>query len=190
MVEMEKGLLERLRQQGFDAAREILEAGDLKAGQLFVVGCSASEVCGGRIGTASSPDAAKAVFEGIWQAARERGVYLAAQCCEHLNRALILEREAAERYGYEEVNVVPQPKAGGSFATAAYAAFDCPVAVEHIRAHGGMDIGDTLIGMHLRDVAVPVRIAVKRIGEAHVVCARTRAKFVGGERAVYDRGKM
>ena len=123
MVEMEKGLLERLRQQGFDAAREILEAGDLKAGQLFVVGCSTSEVCGGRIGTASSPDAAKAVFEGIWQAARERGVYLAAQCCEHLNRALILEREAAERYGYEEVNVVPQPKAGGSFATAAYAAF-------------------------------------------------------------------
>lgn len=190
MIEMEAGMLEDLRRQGFDGAREILEAGDLKPGQLFVVGCSTSEVCGGKIGTASSPEAARAVFEGIWQAVRERGVYLAAQCCEHLNRALILEREAAERYGYEEVNVVPQPKAGGAFATAAYKAFACPVAVEHIRAHGGMDIGDTLIGMHLRDVAVPVRISVKRIGEAHVVCARTRAKFVGGERAVYDSRKM
>lgn len=190
MTEMEAGLLESLRRQSFDAAKEILEAGDMKAGQLFVVGCSTSEVCGGKIGTASSPEAAGAVFEGIWQAVKERGVYLAAQCCEHLNRALILEREAAERYGYDEVNVVPRPKAGGSFATAAYQAFACPAAVEHVRAHGGMDIGDTLIGMHLRDVAVPVRISVKKIGEARVVCARTRAKFVGGERAVYDPGKM
>ena len=113
-----------------------------------------------------------------------------AQCCEHLNRALIMEAEAAERYGYEAVNVVPQPKAGGSFATTAYHTFDEPVAVEHVKVHAGMDIGDTLIGMHLKDVAVPVRISRKQIGEAHVVCARTRAKFIGGSRAVYDGSKL
>ncbi|WP_368384166.1 TIGR01440 family protein, partial [[Clostridium] symbiosum] len=109
----------------------------------------------------------------------------AAQCCEHLNRALILEKEAAERYGYEMVNVVPALKAGGSFATAAYAGMRCPVAVERIQAHAGIDIGDTLIGMHLRAVAVPVRISVKEIGGAHVVSARTRLKYIGGERAKY-----
>ena len=113
-------------------------------------------------------------------------MYLAAQCCEHLNRALILEREAAEKFGYDPVNVVPQTKAGGSFATAAYKAFEQPVAVEHIKAGAGMDIGDTLIGMHLKDVAVPVRIRTKEIGDAHVVCARTRPKFIGGARAGYD----
>ena len=117
---------------------------------------------------------------------QEKGIYLAAQCCEHLNRALILETEAAEKYGYEPVNVMPQPKAGGSFATAAWQAFADPVAVEHIAAHAGMDIGDTLIGMHLKDVAVPVRLSIRQIGEAHLVCARTRRKFVGGVRAVYD----
>lgn len=182
--------LELFKFQSYQAAIEILEAGKAKPGQLFVVGCSTSEVCGGKIGTASSPKAAQAVFEGIWKAAKEKGLWLAAQCCEHLNRALILEQEAAEQYDYEEVNVVPQPKAGGSFATAAYHAFSHPVAVEHIKAHVGMDIGDTLIGMHLKDVAVPVRIAVKAIGEAHVVCARTRPKFVGGERAKYDLSRM
>lgn len=189
-TKLEEGLLERLRKQSYDGAREILEAGRLKPGQLFVAGCSTSEVCGEKIGTVSSPQVAEAVFNGIWQAAKEKRVWLAAQCCEHLNRVLILEREAAAIYGYEEVNVVPQPKAGGSFASAAYKAFACPAAVEHVRAHGGMDIGDTLIGMHLRDVAVPVRIGVKTIGEAHVVCARTRPKFVGGQRAVYDGSKM
>lgn len=183
-------LLIKLEQEGYQAACEILEIAHLQKGDLFVVGCSTSEVLGDRIGTASSPEAAQAVFSGIYKAVQERGVYLAAQCCEHLNRALILEGEAAARYGYEEVNVVPQPKAGGSFATAAYHTFVCPVAVEHIKAHAGMDIGDTLIGMHLKDVAVPVRINTRQIGQAHVVCARTRAKFIGGCRAVYDEGKM
>lgn len=189
-TKLKEGLLERLRKQSYDGAKEILEAGGLKPGQLFAVGCSTSEICGGKIGTVSSLQVAEAVFNGIWQAAKEKEVWLAVQCCEHLNRALILEREAARIYGYEEVNVVPQPKAGGAFASAAYKAFACPAAVEHVRAHGGMDIGDTLIGMHLRDVAVPVRISVKTIGEAHVVCARTRLKFVGGQRAVYDDSKM
>ena len=175
-----------IRKDAYRAAAETIKAARLKAGDLFVVGCSTSEVAGEKIGTFSSPDLADMVFDGIYQAVQEAGIWLAAQCCEHLNRALILEEEAALKYGYEPVNVVPQPKAGGSFATAASHAFVHPVAVEHIRAHAGMDIGDTLIGMHLKEVAVPVRISVKRIGEAHVVCARTRRKFIGGGRAVYD----
>lgn len=177
-------------EEAYRAAKEILSEAKLEKGELFVVGCSTSEVCGAGIGTFSSPELAEVVFGGIYQATQEAGVYLAAQCCEHLNRALILEKEAAREYGYEMVNVVPQPKAGGSFATAAYKAFEHPVAVEHIKAHAGMDIGDTLIGMHLRDVAVPVRIRTTQIGDAHVVCARTRAKFIGGMRAIYDESAM
>ena len=140
-------------------------------------------------GRKSGPIPVGAGGKGLWRnlcGCAGKGIYLAAQCCEHLNRALILETEAAEKYGYEPVNVMPQPKAGGSFATAAWQAFADPVAVEHIAAHAGMDIGDTLIGMHLKDVAVPVRLSIRQIGEAHLVCARTRRKFVGGVRAVYD----
>lgn len=173
-------------EEAYRAAKELLDVAKLREGQLFVVGCSTSEVGGASIGTYSSPELAEVVFGGIYQATQEAGVYLAAQCCEHLNRALILEQEAAERFNYEIVNVVPQPKAGGSFATAAYKAFENPVAVEHIKANAGMDIGDTIIGMHLKDVAVPVRIRTREIGDAHVVCARTRPKFIGGERAHYD----
>lgn len=177
-------------EEAYRAAKELIEVAGMKAGQILVVGCSTSEVGGAGIGTFSSPELAEVVLGGIYQATQEAGVYLAAQCCEHLNRALILEEEAAEKYGYEIVNVVPQPKAGGSFASAAYKAFESPVAVEHIKAHAGIDIGDTLIGMHLRDVAVPVRIRSKEIGDAHVVCARTRAKFIGGERAIYDEDML
>ncbi len=176
----------RIAEEAYLAARELLEKANAKAGQLFVVGCSTSEVAGAGIGTFSSPELAEVVFGGIYQAVQEFGVYLVAQCCEHLNRALIMEQEAAEKYGYDMVNVVPQPKAGGSFATTAYKAFEYPVAVEHVKAHIGMDIGDTLIGMHMRDVCVPVRIRTKEIGDAHVVCARIRPKFIGGSRAVYD----
>lgn len=171
--------------EAYRAAKELLEIAGLKKGDLFVVGCSTSEVGGAEIGSFSSPELAEMVFGGIYQATEEAEVYLVAQCCEHLNRALVLEREAAERYGYEAVNVIPQPKAGGSFATAAYKAFEEPVMVEHVKAHAGMDIGDTLIGMHLKDVAVPVRIRTTQIGDAHVVCARTRPKYIGGGRAVY-----
>jgi len=177
-------------EEAYGAAKELLEVSRLEKGDLFVVGCSTSEAAGAGIGTFSSPELAEVIFGSIYQATEEAGVYLAAQCCEHLNRALILEREAALRYGYEIVNVVPQPKAGGSFATASYKAFECPVAVEHIKAHAGMDIGDTLIGMHLRDVAVPVRIRTTEIGDAHVVCARTRPRFIGGSRAVYDENAL
>ena len=173
-------------EEAYRAAKEILDIAGLEQNDIFVVGCSTSEVGGAGIGTFSSPEMAEVVFGGIYQATQEAGVYLAAQCCEHLNRALIIEKEAAREYRLDVVNVVPQPKAGGSFATAAYKAFEHPVAVEHIRAHAGMDIGDTLIGMHLKDVAVPVRIRTDKIGDAHVVCARTRAKYIGGSRAVYD----
>lgn len=182
--------LKILEQQAYDAACELLKTANLKPGNILVVGCSTSEIIGGKIGTASSPETAAAVFSGIYRATKEHDVYLAAQCCEHLNRALILEAEAAQKYAYEEVNVVPQPKAGGSFSTTAYHTFKEPVAVEHIKAHAGMDIGDTLIGMHLKDVAVPVRISHKTIGDAHLTCARTRAKFIGGSRAVYDDEKL
>lgn len=187
---MEDKSLKEISTQAYNAAIEILTEGKVKPGRLFVVGCSTSEVGGKSIGSFSSPELAGAIFEGIYKATQEKGVYLAAQCCEHLNRALILEEEAAEKFGYDRVNVVPQPKAGGSFATQAYAHFNSPVAVEHVKADAGMDIGDTLIGMHMKDVAVPVRIATKKIGEAHVVCARSRAKFIGGSRANYDENLM
>lgn len=187
---MEKEELEALKQQASQAMQEFLAVGKMKPGDIFVVGCSSSEIVSSRIGSYSSKEIGEAVYQAIAEECETHGLYLAAQCCEHLNRALILEREAAERYGYEAVNVVPQLKAGGSFATAAYEGMKEPVAVEQIRAHGGMDIGDTLIGMHLRQVAVPVRIETKTIGKAHVVCARVRPKFIGGVRAGYDEKKL
>ena len=178
--------LKLMEKQAREAVTELLDTSGLKAGDIFVVGCSSSEVLGGRIGKASSMDAARAVFDGIYPVLKERGIWLAAQCCEHLNRALIVESACAEKYGYDPVAVVPQPKAGGSFATTAWQTFEKPVAVEHIRAHAGMDIGGTLIGMHLRDVAVPVRLSLDHIGQALLLCARTRPKFIGGSRAVYE----
>ncbi len=176
---------EEVRAQAAAAALELIETAGLKAGDLLVIGCSSSEIVGERIGKGSSREAAQAVFSGVYPLLQERGIWLAAQCCEHLNRALILEQEAAERFGYEPVNVRPWEHAGGSFATVAFESFRSPVAVEHIRAKAGMDIGQTFIGMHLKEVAVPVRLSVRQIGLAPLACARTRPKFVGGERARY-----
>jgi uncharacterized protein (TIGR01440 family) len=175
-----------ITRQAQTAVTELLDAAALAPGSIFVVGCSSSEVLGGHIGKNSSLEAAQAVFSGIYPVLQERGVYLAAQCCEHLNRALIIESACAEQYGYDPVCVVPQPKAGGSFATTAWQTFEHPVAVEHIRAHAGLDIGGTLIGMHLRDVAVPVRLSLDHIGAALLLSARTRPKFIGGSRAKYE----
>ena len=184
--------LSKIREQSAKAAEQVCEAAKLKIGDLFVVGCSSSEILGEKIGTHSSVEVAEAVFEGIHSVLHEHGVELAAQCCEHLNRALIVERAVAEQFGLEEVNVVPQPKAGGSFGTTAYKRFDDPVAVESLKqsASAGMDIGGTLIGMHIKPVVVPLRIEVKRIGEAILLCARRRAKFVGGSRAVYNENLL
>ena len=165
---------------------EVLEQAKLKPGSLFVIGCSSSEMVGKRIGKGSSMEAAQAAFEGIYPILQSKGIHLAVQCCEHLNRALIMERAAAEAKGYEIVNVMPQPHAGGSMAVTAWNAFEDPVAVETIQADAGIDIGGTLIGMHLRRVAVPVRTSLDHIGEAIVLCARTRPKYIGGPRAVYQ----
>lgn len=163
---------------------ELIEKAGLKAGDIVVVGCSTSEVCGSKIGTNSSPEVAGQIFDALYAYSKQKGIYLAIQCCEHLNRAIITEREAVPFA--DAVNVVPQPKAGGSLATKAYAGLENPVAVEHIRADAGIDIGFTLIGMHLKEVAVPLRLENNRIGEAAVLAARTRPKFIGGVRAVYD----
>lgn len=180
----------KLKEAAASLTRELIEKATLTEGDVLVVGCSSSEVAGERIGTSSSYDVARAVFGGIYSETSRAGVFLAAQCCEHLNRALIVEKALAKRDGLEIVNAVPQPKAGGSFATAAYESFASPAAVEAIKADAGLDIGDTLIGMHLKAVAVPLRLSVNSLGEAHLTAARTRAKFVGGSRAVYDAELM
>lgn len=172
------------------AVLEIIETANLKKGQVLVVGCSTSEIVGSQIGTNSVPEVAAEAVVAINKILSKKGIYLAAQCCEHLNRALIVESELAEKLGLETVNVVPQPKAGGSFATAVYKQMKAPVAVEYISADAGLDIGQTLIGMHLKRVAVPVRLSVKKIGDALVTAARVRPKFIGGCRAVYNEDLM
>ena len=166
------------------AAQELCENAHLKSGDVVAVGCSTSEVMGERIGTSSVAELGEAIYSALYDVFSKKGIYIAAQCCEHLNRALIIEREASR--GAYVCNAVPQPKAGGSFATAAYKSMKDPIAIEKFWADAGMDIGDTLIGMHVRPVVVPCRLSIKNIGKAHLVCARSRAKFIGGERAHYD----
>ena len=176
---------EKLTLQATKLMEEFVEKANLKAGNIMVIGCSTSEIIGSKIGSNSSPETAAIVFEAIYSYAKEKGIYLAVQCCEHLNRAIVVEKAAVPFA--ETVNVVPQPKAGGSFATQAYAHFENPVVVEEIKADAGIDIGFTLIGMHLKKVAVPLRLENKMIGEALVIAARTRPKFIGGARAVYNQ---
>ena len=179
-----KNLLAQVKDESANAARQLAEAARLHKGQIVVVGCSTSEVVGHNVGSWSTPEVANAIFEGLNSVFAPMGVYIAAQCCEHLNRALIVEHEAVPNG--EIVNVMPQPKAGSSFATAAYHSFRHPVALEEIRADAGLDIGGTLIGMHLKKVAVPVRLQQNHIGQAILLAARVRPKFIGGERAIYD----
>ena len=178
-------MYENIRTETEKAINELIEKSSLKAGDIVAVGCSSSEILGEHIGKGSSPEAGLVVAETIIAALSEHGLYLAAQCCEHLNRALVIEREAAEKYMLDEVCVRPMPKAGGSFATAAYDKMKDPVVVEHVKAKAGLDIGYTLIGMHLKDVAVPLRLSVKKIGEAGINAAYTRPKLIGGVRAHY-----
>lgn len=171
-------------EQSYAAISELYEIAKLREGSIVVIGCSTSEVVGSTIGTNSSFETAGEIFKGLYDFAKSKGIYLAIQCCEHLNRAIITERAALPFV--EIVNVVPQPKAGGSLATQAYAGFNEPVAVEEIKADAGLDIGFTLIGMHLKKVAVPVRLKNNKIGSATVLAARTRAKYIGGARAMYN----
>ena len=180
--------MEEIYEQVRLAAEELCETAKLQEGQIMVVGCSSSEIIGGHIGKFSSPEAAAEVVRALHDVLDRRGIYLAAQCCEHLNRAIVIDAAAVPNA--ECVNVVPQIHAGGSFATAVYASLAHPAVVEEIRADAGLDIGGTLIGMHLKRVAVPVRLSVDHIGKAILLAARTRAKFIGGCRAVYDETKL
>lgn len=179
-------MYEEVTEKARNIVIDIIEQSKLKNGDIFLIGCSTSTIFGEAYGSSSSMDIAKALFEGIYPELESRGIYIAVQCCEHLNRAIILSEKIAEKLGIDIVNVVPQPKAGGSFATVAYERIDMPVAVEHIRADAGMDIGGVLIGMHLKEVAVPLNLKENMIGKAHITAARTRPKFIGGERAHYD----
>ena len=176
---------ENLTKQATAVILELYEKAKLKKGDTVVIGCSTSEIIGSKIGTQSSPEVASIVFDALYNVAKTKDINLAFQCCEHLNRAIVVEKDVVPFA--ETVNVVPQPKAGGSMATMAYERLTNPVVVEEIKADAGIDIGFTLIGMHLKKVAVPVRLENNVIGEALVVCARTRPKFIGGVRACYDQ---
>jgi len=177
--------LDLIKNQTTLLVRELFQSAGLSPGQILVVGCSTSEVLGAKIGSAGSTDVAEAILGSLRQVCTQHGIYLAVQCCEHLNRALVIEQQAAAIYNLEQVMVVPKPKAGGALGAQAMADFEHPILVESIKAHAGLDIGSTLIGMHLKVVAVPVRLAQKNIGQALVTAARTRPRFIGGERAVY-----
>lgn len=181
--------LNKFRNNAQTAVQELLAVANLKPAQIVVVGCSSSEISGKKIGSASSIEIAEAVLAGILPILQEQEVFLAAQCCEHLNRSLVVEAACAEKYGLEEVTVVPHLKAGGGFATTYYHQCSQPVMVERVAAHAGIDIGDTFIGMHLRRVVVPVRGSIDSIGKAHLTMARTRRALIGGERAKYEFGK-
>ena len=183
---MKEAELSTLADQTRAAAEELLTVAALRPGQILVVGCSTSEVRGEKIGSAGSAEVADSLLRVLFTVCAARQVRLAVQCCEHLNRALVVEQSTAEEYGLDEVTVVPVPKAGGALAAQAMRSFTSPVVVESIVAHAGLDIGNTLIGMHLKHVAIPVRLAQKTIGQAWVTGARTRPKLIGGNRAVYE----
>ena len=179
-------MFDEIRSQSEQAVKEIIETAKLEKGDILVVGCSSSEVGGSKIGTDSSIEIAESIFSGMYPLLKERGIFLAAQCCEHLNRSLVVEKECAKMYGLTRVNAVPHAKAGGAFGTAVYSSMEEPYLVESVVTDMGIDIGNTLIGMHIRPVCVPVRVSVKTIGEAHLTLARSRCKYVGGERAHYN----
>jgi uncharacterized protein (TIGR01440 family) len=177
--------LQQIHTQITAAAEELITAAQPKPGQIFVVGCSTSEVLGEKIGTAGSPETAQVMMDALIAVTQKHQLYLAQQCCEHLNRALVVEEEVLGKYNLTQVTVHPVPHAGGSMASAAYETFKHPVVVEQIQAHLGLDIGQTLIGMHLKRVAVPVRLSLQKIGNAVLTAARTRPPLIGGERAKY-----
>jgi uncharacterized protein (TIGR01440 family) len=178
-------MLEQVRQDTLQVIDELVQAAQLTPDDILVIGCSSSEVVGQKIGTAGSAEAAQQIVAAVLEARQKHGFQIAFQCCEHLNRALVVERDTQRAFNLEEVTVVPVPTAGGQVASTAFRSLNRPVMVERIQAHAGIDIGDTLIGMHLRPVAVPVRPTIRTIGEAHVTMAKTRPKLIGGARAIY-----
>ncbi|KAB7707649.1 TIGR01440 family protein [Bacillus aerolatus] len=166
---------------------EFQQQARLQKGQTVVIGCSTSEIAGEKIGTAGTLDIAEMVYRQLKTFANDHGLHLAFQCCEHLNRALVVDRDLAQKMQLEEVSVVPVRQAGGSMAAYAFNQNDNSAVVEFIKADAGIDIGDTFIGMHLKHVAVPLRTSVKEVGHAHVTMAVTRPKLIGGARAVYEK---
>lgn len=176
---------QELGQHTAEILKEVAEAGNLGPGKVVVVGTSTSEVAGKRIGTGGALEIAQSLLQGINEVREAFGFEVVYQCCEHLNRALVIERQLLEQLGLTEVSAVPVPTAGGSMAAAAYRSMTEPCLAEAIEAHAGIDIGETLIGMHLRKVAVPYRTQRRYIGEARVTTAITRPKLIGGQRAVY-----
>lgn len=176
---------EMVRDQVSRALEELSRAGKLQIGAQIVVGCSTSEIAGGTIGHASAPEIGEWVARAVIDFCGKRGFVPVFQCCEHLNRCLVTTRENARRSRYIQVNAVPQPKAGGSVPAAAWKLLEDPCLVMQAQCDAGLDIGDTLIGMHLRPVAVPYRGEIRKIGHANLVCAFSRLPYVGGERAVY-----
>lgn len=177
--------LHDLRQDLAQALNEFEQQVEFSEGELFVVGCSTSEVIGEKIGTAGALDVAQILYEEFLIFAQRNKIFLAFQGCEHINRALTLEAAAAKKYHLEPVSVIPVRTAGGSMSAYAFLQMDEPVIVESIQAHKGIDIGQTLIGMHLKVVAVPIRTSVKYLGKAVITLATTRPKLIGGERAQY-----
>lgn len=177
--------LDVLRRDVIRVVEDLLQAAPLSDEHLLVIGVSTSEVVGRRIGTSGNKEVAEAIYDGLANVQEKQGFHLAFQCCEHLNRALVVSRDTLKRFGLEEVSAIPIPKAGGAMAAHAYCRMKDPVLAERVVADAGIDIGDTLIGMHLRPVAVPVRPSIRQIGQAHVTMAKTRPKLIGGARAVY-----
>lgn len=182
---IEESFLLKVTEQIDQALSELRTHPNFSRCRLLVIGCSTSEVIGKHIGTSGTTEVAETIFRAVTAFAEECGIAVAFQCCEHLNRALVVEASVMERYGYEEVAVVPALSAGGALAAYAYSHFENGVVVERIAADAGIDMGDTLIGMHLKPVAVPVRSQVKQIGKAHLTMAVTRPKYIGGPRAIY-----
>ena len=182
-------MLEQVRNEAKAAALEICQVAKLRKGQILVVGCSTSEVTGHKVGSYSSPELGQAIYDGIQEALQPQGIYLAAQCCEHLNRALVMEQKVLDERRLTQVNVMPVPKAGGSTGAAAYLRFEEPAVAMAIQAEAAIDVGDTLVGMHIRPVAVPLRMPQEnyKVGEAHVVMAYSRLPYIGGERAQYPK---
>lgn len=180
-----KFLIEKIIDESKAAIIEAVENSDMQAGDIFIIGCSTSEVIGGIIGKSSNAEIGDAIIKSALRILEQKGVYLAVQCCEHLNRALVISSEACKKYGFEEVCVVPALHAGGAAAVAAYASIPSAVIVEHIAAKAGIDIGDTEIGMHIKFVQVPLRLKNNKIGNARVTALKSRPKLIGGERAIY-----
>ncbi|SOB90047.1 uncharacterized protein (TIGR01440 family) [Ureibacillus xyleni] len=176
---------QHLQDQLAQLLNEMEQQVDFQPKQLFVIGCSTSEVAGSKIGTAGAMEVAEVLYAELNRFAKKHDLYLVFQGCEHINRALTMEYEAALKYSYEPVAVIPVKHAGGSMSAYAYTQFENPVVVEHVRAHAGIDIGQTMIGMHLKEVAVPIRTSIRQIGDAIVTVAKTRPKLIGGERAIY-----